>query len=85
MHSFIHTHTHTHTHDQRYTLFDCAQAGVTPLAVIGLTCRYDAENLLEKRVLSRFSHRKLYLSKVLPFDEYTLAFREALLTGPETK
>jgi hypothetical protein len=47
--------------------------------------RYDAENLLEKRVLSRFSHRKLYLSKVLPLSQYTLAFQEALMASPEIR
>lgn len=65
-----------------YTLLDTAQAGLTPLAVIGVTCRFDAEDLLEKRVLSRFSRRKFYLSKPLEFDEYTLAFEEALRAGP---
>lgn len=66
-----------------YTLLDTAQAGLTPLAVVGLTCRYDAEDLLEKRVLSRFSRRKFYLSKPLDFDEYSLAFREALSPSPQ--
>jgi hypothetical protein len=47
--------------------------------------RYDAENLLEKRVLSRFSHRKLYLSKVLPLSQYTLAFQEAVMASPEIR
>eukprot|EP00038_Savillea_parva_P009063 m.180946 g.180946 ORF g.180946 m.180946 type:complete len:509 (+) comp15147_c0_seq1:65-1591(+) len=67
-----------------YTLLDAVQAGHTPLVVIGLTCRFDAEDLLEKRVLSRFSRRKFYLSKPLPFDEYKMAFEEALTASAAT-
>lgn len=65
-----------------YTLFDTAQAGSTPLAIIGITSRFDAEDLLEKRVLSRFSRRKIYLHHRLNFSEYVDVFRESLNINP---
>ena len=49
-----------------YNLLDTAQSGQTPLSVIGMSCRFDAEDLLEKRVLSRFSRRKLYVASSPP-------------------
>lgn len=44
-----------------YNLFDVAQARKAPIAVLGLTPRLDAADLLEKRVRSRFSHRSVLL------------------------
>ncbi|KAL7272206.1 origin recognition complex subunit 4 [Rhizina undulata] len=44
-----------------YNLFDIAQARKAPIAVIGLTCRIDVVESLEKRVKSRFSHRSVHL------------------------
>jgi len=32
-----------------------------PICVVGLTCRLDVMELLEKRVKSRFSHRQIFL------------------------
>lgn len=32
-----------------------------PICVVGLTCRLDVTELLEKRVKSRFSHRQIFL------------------------
>eukprot|EP00041_Stephanoeca_diplocostata_P021232 m.489890 g.489890 ORF g.489890 m.489890 type:complete len:217 (-) comp21774_c0_seq10:934-1584(-) len=61
---------HTGKQSLLYTLFDTAQAGLTPLCVIGITSRYDVEDLLEKRVLSRFSRRKFYLHSGISFDSY---------------
>ncbi|KAF9919345.1 origin recognition complex subunit 4 [Lobosporangium transversale] len=43
-----------------YNLFDIAQSAEWPIAVIGVSCRMDALELLEKRVKSRFSHRQYY-------------------------
>ncbi|KAG1450972.1 hypothetical protein G6F56_008206 [Rhizopus delemar] len=40
------------------------------MAVIGLTCRLDALDLLEKRVKSRFSHRQIYLFSTATFDGF---------------
>ncbi|CAA6661252.1 unnamed protein product [Spirodela intermedia] len=42
-----------------YGLLDAMQSLVSQSVVIGVSCRLDADQLLEKRVRSRFSHRKL--------------------------
>lgn len=44
-----------------YNLFDIVQSSQAPICVIGLTCRNDVLELLEKRVKSRFSHRQISL------------------------
>lgn len=44
-----------------YNLFDVVQSAPAPLCVLGLTCRQDVLELLEKRVKSRFSHRQISL------------------------
>ncbi|KAL5112220.1 Origin recognition complex subunit 4 [Taenia crassiceps] len=48
-----------------YNLLDVTcHAGGTPICVIGVTCRLDIMELLEKRVKSRFSHRHLHVIPV---------------------
>ncbi|KAI3501420.1 hypothetical protein L1887_29288 [Cichorium endivia] len=42
-----------------YSLLDAMQSVASQAVVIGVSCRLDADQLLEKRVRSRFSHRKL--------------------------
>ncbi|XP_047060319.1 origin of replication complex subunit 4 [Lolium rigidum] len=42
-----------------YSLLDAMQTLTSQAVVIGISCRLDADQLLEKRVRSRFSHRKL--------------------------
>ncbi|KAK4260754.1 hypothetical protein QN277_003832 [Acacia crassicarpa] len=42
-----------------YSLLDAMQSITSQAVVIGISCRMDADQLLEKRVRSRFSHRKL--------------------------
>ena len=42
-----------------YNLFDLTQSASVQVAVIGLTSRLDAVDMLEKRLKSRFSHRQL--------------------------
>ncbi|XP_038892649.1 origin of replication complex subunit 4 isoform X1 [Benincasa hispida] len=42
-----------------YNLLDAMQSVSSQAVVIGISCRLDADQLLEKRVRSRFSHRKL--------------------------
>ncbi|KAE9618718.1 putative origin recognition complex subunit 4, P-loop containing nucleoside triphosphate hydrolase [Lupinus albus] len=42
-----------------YTLLDAMQSITSQAVVLGISCRLDADQLLEKRVRSRFSHRKL--------------------------
>ncbi|PRW39188.1 Origin recognition complex subunit 4 [Chlorella sorokiniana] len=45
-----------------YNLLDALQTSGMQAAVVGVTCRQDVVELLEKRVKSRFSHRKLDVS-----------------------
>ncbi|KAK3003397.1 hypothetical protein RJ639_019392, partial [Escallonia herrerae] len=42
-----------------YSLLDAMQSVTSQAVVVGISCRLDADQLLEKRVRSRFSHRKL--------------------------
>ncbi|KAL3636028.1 origin recognition complex subunit 4 [Castilleja foliolosa] len=42
-----------------YSLLDAMQSVTSQAVVVGASCRLDADQLLEKRVRSRFSHRKL--------------------------
>ncbi|XP_072961590.1 origin of replication complex subunit 4 isoform X1 [Typha angustifolia] len=42
-----------------YSLLDALQTLTSQAVVIGVSCRLDADQLLEKRVRSRFSHRKI--------------------------
>ncbi|OXU27880.1 hypothetical protein TSAR_010519 [Trichomalopsis sarcophagae] len=50
-----------HNQTLLYNLFDVAQSAQAPICVIGITCRLDVVELLEKRVKSRFSHRQIFL------------------------
>lgn len=50
-----------HNQTLLYNLFDTAQSKSASICVIGLTCRLDVIELLEKRVKSRFSHRQIFL------------------------
>ena len=61
-----------------YNLFDISQSAQTPVTVIGLTCRQDILELLEKRVKSRFSHRRIYLMNSFAFKQYIRIFKEQL-------
>nr|CDS33819.1 origin recognition complex subunit 4 [Hymenolepis microstoma] len=48
-----------------YNLLDVScHADGAPLCIIGLTCRLDVMEMLEKRVKSRFSHRQLHVIPV---------------------
>ncbi|XP_062852971.1 origin recognition complex subunit 4 [Trichomycterus rosablanca] len=57
-----------------YNLLDVSQSAQAPVAVVGLTCRLDVLELLEKRVKSRFSHRQIHLLNSLRFSQYQEAF-----------
>lgn len=61
-----------------YNLFDVSQSAQTPVAVIGLTCRLDVLELLEKRVKSRFSHRQIHLLSSFRFKQYLEIFKMQL-------
>ncbi|XP_030628450.1 origin recognition complex subunit 4 [Chanos chanos] len=53
-----------------YNLLDVSQSAQAPVAVVGLTCRLDVLELLEKRVKSRFSHRQILVASSLTFGQY---------------
>ena len=61
-----------------YNLFDIAQAKKAPIAVLGLTCKVDVVDSLEKRVKSRFSHRTLHLKLPASLDAYWEIVKEGL-------
>ncbi|XP_071978303.1 origin recognition complex subunit 4 isoform X1 [Engystomops pustulosus] len=66
-----------------YNLFDIAQSAQAPVAVIGLTCRLDVMELLEKRVKSRFSHRQIHLLNSFTFSDYQEGVKDLLSLAPE--
>ncbi|XP_061788384.1 origin recognition complex subunit 4 [Nerophis lumbriciformis] len=61
-----------------YNLLDVSQSAQSPVAVVGLTCRLDVLELLEKRVKSRFSHRQIHLLSSLTFPQYLHRVRSQL-------
>ena len=65
-----------------YNLFDIAQSRKAPIAVLGLTTRFDVVESLEKRVKSRFSHRHIYLPLPKTLAEYLTICKVALLANP---
>lgn len=50
-----------HNQTLLYNLLDVSQSAQAPICVLGITCRLDVIELLEKRVKSRFSHRQIFL------------------------
>ncbi|KAI8871214.1 hypothetical protein GQ42DRAFT_154667 [Ramicandelaber brevisporus] len=73
-----------------YTLLDVAASsasgqGKSPIAVVGLTCRLDAVELLEKRVKSRFSHRQIMVNLPLTFEQYVEIAKQALTVPLDDK
>ncbi|XP_016119456.1 origin recognition complex subunit 4-like, partial [Sinocyclocheilus grahami] len=66
-----------------YNLLDVSQSAQTPVAVVGLTCRLDVLELLEKRVKSRFSHRQIHLFSSLSFGQYVDVVRAQLSLPPD--
>ncbi|XVF25970.1 hypothetical protein REPUB_Repub13aG0259900 [Reevesia pubescens] len=63
-----------------YSLLDAMQSVASQAVVIGVSCRLDVDQLLEKRVRSRFSHRKLLF--LPPSKEDTERFLEHMLSLP---
>ncbi|VDH93722.1 origin recognition complex subunit 4 [Mytilus galloprovincialis] len=53
-----------------YNLFDIAQSDQAPICVVGVTCRLDVIELLEKRVKSRFSHRQVYFLNNYSYENF---------------
>ncbi|KAG5457630.1 MAG: origin recognition complex subunit 4 C-terminus-domain-containing protein, partial [Olpidium bornovanus] len=68
-----------------YTLFDICQGEKSPIAVVGVTCRIDALELLEKRVKSRFSHRQIRLSPPASFEDYKTVAVNAMTLRPQNE
>ncbi|CAG8481851.1 691_t:CDS:2 [Paraglomus occultum] len=67
-----------------YNLFDIAMSNQTPIAVVGMTCRIDAMDLLEKRVKSRFSHRQYCLFPAKSFEIFLQIARNSLVLTTES-
>ncbi|SPP74513.1 origin recognition complex subunit 4 [Drosophila guanche] len=68
-----------HNQTLLYNLFDVSQSAQAPICVLGVTCRLDVIELLEKRVKSRFSHRQVFLFPSADhFEEYTKLCQELL-------
>ncbi|KAJ4961122.1 hypothetical protein NE237_021032 [Protea cynaroides] len=63
-----------------YSLLDALQSVTSQAVVIGISCRLDADQLLEKRVRSRFSHRKLLF--LPPSKEYLHRLMGNILSLP---
>ncbi|XP_018577250.1 origin recognition complex subunit 4 isoform X2 [Anoplophora glabripennis] len=78
-----------HNQTLLYNLFDISQSAQTPICVLGITCRLDVIELLEKRVKSRFSHRQYFLypckedCDYISRLEHTLTKIEYYLSLPE--
>lgn len=62
-----------------YTLFDVAQSSRAPIAVIGLTPRINARELLEKRVRSRFSQRVVQVKRQHGMNDFWAILRNAVV------
>lgn len=74
-----------HNQTLLYNLFDVSQSAQAPICVLGVTCRLDVIELLEKRVKSRFSHRQIFLFPDADnFKNYLKTFTE-LLSIPSEK
>ncbi|XP_045106993.1 origin recognition complex subunit 4-like isoform X2 [Portunus trituberculatus] len=67
-----------------YNLFDAAQSAQAPICVLGLSCRLDVLELLEKRVKSRFSHRQIHLQASGDFTTHYLHTFKTLLHLPHS-
>ncbi|KAL9914635.1 origin recognition complex subunit 4 [Glossina fuscipes fuscipes] len=74
-----------HNQTLLYNLFDVSQSAQAPICILGLTCRLDVIELLEKRVKSRFSHRQIFLfPNADDFSEFVKLF-ETLLKIPNER
>jgi origin recognition complex subunit 4 len=51
-------------------LLNTIQTSSNPMCLIGLKCRLDVLDLLEKRIKSRFSHRQIYLLNEFDLSDY---------------
>lgn len=68
-----------------YTILNTIQTSSTPMCLIGITCRIDVLDLLEKRIKSRFSHRQIYLFNDFTFTKYLEMAKYFLINSEEIK
>ena len=61
-----------------YAVMDLLQQAQTQAAVVGVTSRHDAAEMLEKRVRSRFSFRRVLLAPPAADVDARVVFRDAL-------
>ena len=61
-----------------YNLFDVAQSRKAPIAVLGMSARMDAAEMLEKRVKSRFSQRYVYVTPPKTLEHFVDVCRSAV-------
>lgn len=74
-----------HNQTLLYNLLDVSQSAQAPICVLGITCRLDVVELLEKRVKSRFSHRQVFIfPNGNDFPNYLNTFQN-LLSIPSSK
>lgn len=68
-----------------YTILNTIQTSSTPMCLIGITCRIDVLDLLEKRIKSRFSHRQIYLFNDYSFTKYLEMAKVFILNSEDLK
>lgn len=68
-----------------YNLFDIAMNSNAPVAVIGVTSRITAREMLEKRVKSRFSQRIIYVSRPNEIKDFWNVCKAGLTIDLEEK
>ncbi|ODQ65424.1 origin recognition complex, subunit 4 [Nadsonia fulvescens var. elongata DSM 6958] len=61
-----------------YNLFDIAQSSKAPIAVIGVTAKINARDMLEKRVRSRFSQRIHQLERASSLENFWIICKSSL-------
>lgn len=62
-----------------YNLFDMVEHARVPVCIFGNTTKLNVLELLEKRVLSRFSQRIIYMPQINGLDKFKEAITEQLL------
>lgn len=68
-----------------YTILNTIQTSTTPMCLIGVTCRIDVLDLLEKRIKSRFSHRQIYLFNDFSTTKYLTMAKYFILNSEHLK
>ncbi|KAI9207942.1 origin recognition complex subunit 4 C-terminus-domain-containing protein [Polychytrium aggregatum] len=66
-----------------YNLFDIVQNSAGSVAVVGVTCRVDAIEMLEKRVKSRFSHQQIRFYSPIKYEGFVSIMQNCLTLRQE--